>query len=108
MVSFTAGATTTKLEQKQKTEFVKVLDAQTNAVSVVNDCQVAFQDAAQINGFIAVEFKIESEPRTHLAIITDVGWRKSNQLLDNIPYTEKLKENLLTSDNPARYCRINC
>ena len=36
MVSFTAGETTTKLEQKQKTEIVKGFITEINAVSVDN------------------------------------------------------------------------
>lgn len=106
MVSFTAGATTTKLGHKQKTEFTKTFDVTVNAVSVVN--KVVFKSTTQVKDFNVLRFKIVAESQNQLAIITDVGWRNSNQLNKNIPYIEKLKDDLVIKESPARYCRSNC
>ena len=109
MIVFTSPAVTAKTEQKSQCEFVKDISPVATAVFTANDYNLVsvFADAT-----IKTEFKVKSfepkEPLTCLAIITDVGWRSSNQLFNKIFYREKLKENLFTSDNPTRYCRSNC
>lgn len=74
MVSFTAGATTTKLEQKEKTELVKAFSVETSAVSVANDYQVVF---IALNATIRESFE-RIKPVTFKETIVDVGWRNSN------------------------------
>ena len=82
MVSFTAGATTAKLDQKRKTELVKEFKFQTNAVSVVNKIKVVSVLAyATIKKEIKVKF-FETKEVTN----DDVGW---NSL--GINYTNYLK-----------------
>lgn len=96
MVSFTAGATTTKLEQKQKTELVKAFSVETSIVSVGNDYQVVF---VETDAKIKTEFKVKSfgqiKPLTFVATIDDVGWRNSRfnynlNLKSNLPGTYRI------------------
>ena len=90
LTSFTAGATTTKPEQKQKTELVKEFPFQANAVSVENDYQVAFEFS---DATIKTEFEVKSfdgiKPITLQATNTDVGWRSSR-----INYSQYSNSNL--------------
>jgi hypothetical protein len=90
MVSFTAGATTTKPEQKQKTEFIKGVTTQINAVSVENHYQVVFVNT---DAKIKTEFKVKSfevnKPITSEATNDDVGWKVSKK-----NYTNYSKSNL--------------
>ncbi len=91
LTSFTAGATTTKLEQKQKTELVKGFTTTINAVSVENDYQFVFVSS---DAKIKTEFEVKSfeliKPITSQAINDDVGWRDSG-----LNYNLNLKSNLL-------------
>lgn len=109
MVSFTSTATTAKMEQKQKTEFVKTFNVESNEVSVVNEINAV---SVTLDAAIKTEFKAKSfEVIDRIAfesINDDVGWQISNQLFNKINYQEKLKCNLLSKDNPIRYCRGNC
>lgn len=91
MVSFTAGATTTGPEQKQKTEFVKDFDIGAKAVSVVNDCFILSVTADKQS---KTEFKVKSfetiRPVTYEAKNDDdVGWRVSS-----LSYNRSLKNSL--------------
>lgn len=90
LTSFTTGATTTKLEQKQKTELVKGFTTTINAVSVANDYQVVF---VSTDAKIKTEFKVKSfeliKPSTSQAINDDVGWYCSM-----LSYNSYLKSNL--------------
>jgi hypothetical protein len=114
MVSFTAGATTTKPEQKQKTEFVKGLTAEINAVSVANDCQVAF---VARDAIIKTEFKVKSfeliKPITSDAINDDVGWRNSSlnynlHLKINLPGTNRIPIASKFSNKEKSTIRCDC
>lgn len=86
MVSLTAFATTSKLDQKQKTELVSEFTFQANDVIVVNEYQVTpFVDATIIKSF--------ADSVIINAVITDVGWRKPEHKFTSIQYKEKLLEN---------------
>lgn len=107
MVSFTSGATTTKTEQKQKTEFVKGLTFDINAVSVENDFKVVFVNT---DAKIKTEFEVKSfeliKPITSHETNDDVGWRNST-----LNYNLNLKRNLpVTNRIPiaATSCKIRC
>ena len=95
MISMTAFATTSKLEQKSKPTitldqkvYVDVVNVETIDF-VLNKINV--NSKSEANAYFIT--KIESEPITYLAIITDVGWRSSKQRFTNIPYKEKLLGN---------------
>lgn len=95
MMVFTATAHTAKLEQKQKPELVKELLLVANTVSVVNEYQfvlVSTKATIFLNQSVQ-NFKIENDFLTFYTIITDVGWKVSNQRFSQIPYTEKFLEN---------------
>lgn len=107
MVSFTAGATTTKPEQKQKTEFVKGLTFDINAVSVENDFKGAF---VSTDAKIKIEFEVKSfeliKPITSHETNDDVGWRYST-----LNYNLNLKSNLPGINRipiAANSCKIRC
>jgi hypothetical protein len=90
MVSFTAGATTTKLEQKQKTEFVKTFNVETIAVSVEIDYPfVSVVTEATTKKDVKVKSFELIKPITSEATNDDVGWR---DLMFNYSYI--LKSNL--------------
>jgi hypothetical protein len=93
MISFTAGATTTKLEQKQKTEFVKTFNVESNAVSVENNCQFVF---VLTDAKIKTDFKVKSFEVIKPIILSeatndDVGWRNSR-----LNYNLNLKTNRIS------------
>lgn len=107
MVSFTAGATTTKPEQKQKTEFVKGLTFGINPVSVENDFKVAF---VSTDAKIKTEFEVKSfelmKPITSNETNDDVGWRYSK-----LNYNLNLKSNLPVANRipiTAASCKLRC
>jgi hypothetical protein len=87
MISLTAFAATSKLDQKQKAEFEIEPSFQIEAVNVTNE-----------NPF--------------LAIITDVGWQNEKQTYQLISYHEKLLHNYnLNFKNqfkPVANMRSNC
>lgn len=87
MISITAFATTSKLEQKQKTEFKMEPTFQIEAVNVANDFQVAFV----LTRVTFLESTLVVEP--FLAIITDVGWKRKKQSYQSTSYQDKLLEN---------------
>ncbi|MBC7750073.1 MAG: hypothetical protein H7Z76_16130 [Methylotenera sp.] len=95
MISLTAFATTSKLEQKQKPTIT--LD-QTVCIDVVNVGTIDFvvneiNSNMQSEAYAYFILKNEREPGTHLAIITDVGWKVSKQ-----NFTDKYKRNLLETN----------
>jgi hypothetical protein len=112
MVSFTAGATTTKPEQKQKTEFIKGLTFDVNAVSVENDYQFAF---VATDAKIKRVFKVKSfeliKPITSEAINDDVGWRNSRfnyNLKSILPKTIGIPIASKFTDKKKLTVRCNC
>jgi hypothetical protein len=93
MISLTAFATTSKLEQKQKTEFKIEPSVQIEAVNVANDFQVAFVSTGVtfLESTLVLVDQRNVEP--FLAIITDVGWQSKKQSYQSISYQDKLLEN---------------
>lgn len=94
MISLTAFATTSKLEQKQKTEFDFEPSVQIEAVNVANDFQVVF---VLTNSAILKNSKVEvftiSNVNPFLAELTDVGWKRKKQSYQSISYQDNLLEN---------------
>lgn len=111
MISLTAFATTSKLDQKQKTEFKIEPSVQIDAVNVVNDFQVAFvlTSAPFLNNSEVKVFTISINP---VAILKDVGWQREKQTYQSIQYHDKLLENYnLNFKNQFKSVpnmRINC
>lgn len=110
IISLTAFASTSKLDQKQKPvlEMEQPFHFDTVNVATIDFVlnEINFSIRSKANAYFIA--KNESKPITHIAIITDVGWQSSNQLFNKIFYREKLQENLFTKDNPTKYCRSNC
>jgi hypothetical protein len=94
MMAFTVTATTTaKLEEKQKTVLNYEVLFTIEAVSVVNEFNFVAADAVQIfSGYVLPEKK-ENDFKNILAIVADVGWRRSAIKYTTIHYKEKLLEN---------------
>jgi len=92
MISLTAFATTSKLEQKQKTEFKMEPSFQIEAVNVANDFQVVFvlTNSAILKNSEVEVFTIFINP---VAILNDVGWKRKKQSYQSISYQDKLLEN---------------
>jgi hypothetical protein len=94
MISLTAFATTSKLEQKQKTEFDFEPSVQIEAVNVANDFQVVFVlTRAHFLNNSEVEVFTISNINPFLAVLTDVGWQDKKQTYQLISYRDKLLEN---------------
>jgi hypothetical protein len=92
MMAFTATAHTAKLEQKQKTEYLAEVSSQAYDVCV-KDYQVVSvltDVTAEPNDIKVVQFKNVTESFNYLAIVADVGWRKSKQRFSNIQNKEKV------------------
>ncbi|MES2796675.1 MAG: hypothetical protein V4683_11950 [Bacteroidota bacterium] len=94
MISLTAFASTSKLDQKQKTEFKIEPSVQIEAVNVANDFQVVFVltrttflNNSEVKGFAI------SNVNPFLAELTDVGWKRKKQSYQSISYQDKLLEN---------------
>jgi hypothetical protein len=108
MVSFTSTATTAKMEQKRKTEFVKGISLVANAVSVVNEINVVSVIA---DATIKKEFKVKSfetiQPITSEATNDDVGWQ-SRKIYFITFYKEKLHSGITLVDPYIRNSRNNC
>lgn len=92
MISMTAFATTSKLEQKQKTEFKTEPSFQIEAVNVANDFQVAF---VLTNSTILKnsEVKVFTFSINPVTVLKDVGWKGKKQSYQSILYQDKLLEN---------------
>ena len=86
MTVFTSTANTTaKMEQKQKTEFVKECTFQINAVSVVNECPVVSVNAEATNFTVDAYQSLTSEsfPVILNAIAADVGWSGNKRVVNS-------------------------
>jgi hypothetical protein len=111
MISLTAFASTSKLDQKQKTEFKVEPSVQIEAVKVVNDFQVVFvlTRASFLNNSEVKGFAIFINP---IAILNDVGWKSEKQTYQLTSYHDKLLENYnLNFKNqfkPVANMRSNC
>jgi len=92
MISSTAFATTSKLDQKQKTEFKIEPSVQIEAVNVANDFQVVF---VLTNSTILKnsEVKVFTFSINPVAVLKDVGWQSEKQTYQSISYHDKLLEN---------------
>ncbi len=92
MINLTAFATTSKLEQKQKTEFKTECSFQIEAVNVENDYQVDFvlTRAYFLNNS---EVKVFANFINPVAVLNDVGWKIKKQSYQFISYQEKLLKN---------------
>lgn len=92
MISLTAFATTSKLDQKQKTEFKSEPSVQIEPVNVANDFQVISVHTGVIflNNSEVKVFTISINP---VAISNDVGWQTEKQAYQLISYHDKLLEN---------------
>lgn len=111
MISLTAFATTSKLDQKQQTELNIEPSVQIEAVNVANDFQVVSVSGATFlnNGKVkAFTFSIVPEINS----IDDVGWQSEKQTYQSIVYQDKLLENYnLNFKNqftPVVNIRSNC
>lgn len=92
MISLTAFATTSKPDQKQKTEFKTEPSVQFESVNVANDFQVVFVSTRATilnNGEVKV-FTFSINP---VAVLKDVGWQSEKQTYQMISYKDKLLEN---------------
>jgi hypothetical protein len=114
MIGFTALASTTVTEQKQKIEIVKGCEAQT-IVDIVFTMDLNIQKMFDKECLVPtpVYLRFENEPITFQAIITDVGWPSSKRYVKEVPYTEKLLENYnldfrQRTENPNSRIRDNC
>jgi hypothetical protein len=90
MVSLTAFATTSKLEQKQKAELVKEFTFQASTVNVENKIVSVLMDVKEVNEIYVMQFKNVTEMYYHLAIVADVGWYSLKQRFTDIAYKEKV------------------
>jgi hypothetical protein len=92
MISITAFATTSKPDQKQKTEFKTEQLFQIEAVNVANDFQVAFvlTSAPFLNNSEVKVFTFSINP---VAVLKDVGWQSEKQTYQSTSYPDKLLEN---------------
>lgn len=111
MISLTAFATTSKLDQKQKTEFKSEHSVQIEAVNVANDFQViSVSTVAFLNNSEVKVFTISINPVINS--ITDVGWQTEKQTYQLTSYYDKLLENYnLNFKNqfkPVANMRSNC
>ena len=93
MISLTAFATTSKLDQKQKTEFNIEPWVQIEAVNVANDFQVVsvLTGATFLNNREVKVFTISIVPEINS--IDDVLWQSEKQTYQSILYQDKLLEN---------------
>jgi hypothetical protein len=111
MISLTAFASTSKLDQKQKTEFKVEPSVQIEAVNVANDFQVVFvlTRTTFLNNSEVKGFTIFINP---VAILNDVGWKIEKQTYQLTSYHDKLLENYnLNFKNqfkPVANMRSNC
>jgi hypothetical protein len=111
IISLTAFATTSKLDQKQKTEFKSEPSVQIEAVNVANDFQVDFvlTNSAILNNSEVKVFTISINP---VAISNDVGWQIEKQTYQLTSYNDKLLENynlnFKSQFNPVANMRSNC
>ena len=92
MISITAFATTSKPDQKQKTEFKTEQLFQIEAVNVGNDFQVAFvlTSTPFLHNSEAKVFTFSINP---VAVLKDVGWQSEKQTYQSTSYPDKLLEN---------------
>lgn len=93
IISLTAFATTSKLDQKQTTVLTTEQSVMIDAVNVDYTFDVVSvpMDAAFSQCIFIVSNQKIVKPS--LAIITDVGWQSSKRYFKEVPYTEKLLEN---------------
>jgi uncharacterized pyridoxamine 5'-phosphate oxidase family protein len=92
MISLTAFASTSKLDQKQKTEFKVEPSVQIEAVNVANDFQVVFvlTRASFFNNSEVKGFAIFINP---VSILNDLGWKSEKQTYQLTSYHDKLLDN---------------
>lgn len=92
MISITAFATTSKLDQKQKTEFIIEPSVQIEAVNVANDFEVAFvlTSTPFLNNS---EVKVLTFSINPVAVLKYVGWQSEKQTYQSTSYPDKLLEN---------------
>ena len=112
IISITAFATTSKLDQKPTTVLTTDHSVCVDAVNVDYTFDVVFvtMDAAFSQCIFIVSNQKIVKPS--LAIITDVGWQSSKRYFKEVPYTEKLLENynlnFKSQFNPVANMRSNC
>jgi hypothetical protein len=94
MISLTAFATTSKLDQKPTAALTTDHSVCIEAVNVDYNFEVVSVpiETAFSSEFIFSNFNQKTFIPS-LAIITDVGWRTSKRCFKEIPFTEKLLEN---------------
>lgn len=81
MLSFTASATTVKLEQKAKTEIVKGFEIQKTQVGVVTDLNFDFVKVGDFEMLKRKLFYFESKRLTgNQKAILDVGWNLQRKI----------------------------
>lgn len=95
LVTFSTGfgKTTTDLKQNSKTEFVTadLFSLNNDFVTVV---PIASHDALIVTSSVATLIVQDKNIKlNNFAIITDVGWRKSQRQFKEIAYNEKLLDN---------------
>lgn len=92
MISLTAFAATSKLDQKQKTELKMKPSFQIEAVNVANDFQVAFV-LTRVSFLKNSEAEVFTFSINPVAVLKDVGWQRKKQSYLSILYNDKLLEN---------------
>lgn len=92
MISLTAFATTSKLDQKQKTEFNTEQSFQIEDVHVANDFRVisVLTEVTFLNNNEVKVFTIFINP---VAVFNDVGWKRKKQSYQYASYQNKLRGN---------------
>jgi hypothetical protein len=111
MISITAFATTSKLDQKQKTELKTDLSVQIESVNVANDFQVVFvmTNSAILSNSEVKVFAFSINP---VAVLKDVGWQSKKKTYQPISYHDKLLENynlnFKSQFKPFANIRSNC
>ena len=112
IISLTAFASTSKLDQKPPTALTADHSVCFDAVNVDYTFDVVSvpMDAAFSQCIFIVSNQKIVKPS--LAIITDVGWQSSKRYFKEVPYTEKLLENynlnFKSQFNPVANMRSNC
>jgi phenylpyruvate tautomerase PptA (4-oxalocrotonate tautomerase family) len=113
MMVFTATAHTAKLEQKQKTEFVKDISQVSNDVSVNEVKAVSVVIDATIEKDIKVKSFETKEPASLYTVNKDVGWQSQKGNTTTVTLKEKFPDNyqrhvVYFIDKRKQSIRSNC
>jgi len=106
MISLTAFATTSKLDQKPTTDFRIEPSIQIEVVNVANDFQVVsvYTGVTILNNCEVEVFKIAINP---VAVLKDVGWQKEKKTCQSKAYQDKFLDNYKNQFKPIANMRCN-